>query len=202
MSFPAGFNVVDALVGVFLLAGLVGGVRRGLSGELARAVIAVACIAVAALYARPLADWAMGRFDLTPRQAYGGALFALLLGAYAALTAVRLLLGVLLVFHFKGKLELFGGALCGLLRSAVVLCLVLLLLSLMPNPKLHEMITQDSFAGRTVLPHMRPMYETLSERVPELRLPEGAAAGLDRAADEAGEAKEWAEEQLDLGPAD
>jgi len=167
-----GFNIIDAIVGVFLAAGLIGGVRRGLSGELARAVIAVACIVVASLYGRPLADWALNRFGLSPRTSYLAALLALLLGVYLASSLLRMLLGRLMDFQFKGKLERLGGGLCGLLRSGVVVSILLLLLSLMPNPKLRDLITQESSSGRLICPHMRPMYESLSERVPELRIPE------------------------------
>ncbi len=178
-----GFNIIDAIVGVFLAAGLIGGIRRGLSGELARAVIAVACIVVATLYGRPLADWAMNRFDLSPRTSYLTALLALLLGVYLASSLLRMLLGRLMDFHFKGKLERLGGGLCGLLRSGVVVSILLLLLSLMPNPTLSDLITQESWSGRLICPRMRPMYESLSERVPELRIPEQLPADVNEVFD-------------------
>lgn len=170
-----GFNIVDGVVAAFLLAGLIGGVRRGLSGELARATIAVACIAAAVYYTRPLADLAIQRWNLSPRQSYLAALVALVLGAYAVLSMIRVMLGNLMNFQFKGRLERLGGGLCGLLRASVVMSLLLLLLSLAPNDKLHAMIARDSFAGRRICPATRPMYESLSERVPELRVPETTA---------------------------
>lgn len=166
------FNAVDAIVAVFLLAGLVGGVRRGLSGELARAVIAVGCIVAAMLYTQPLADWGARRFGLDADRAYLGALVALLLGSFSALTTIRLLLGNLMDFHFKGRLERVGGGLCGLLRASVVMAIVLQLLSLIPNPNLHRLLSQESWAGRRAIPLLRPMYESLSTRVPALRAAE------------------------------
>lgn len=173
-----GFNIIDGIVAVFLAAGLIGGVRRGLSGELARAAIAVACIVVAAFYGRPLADWAMQRFAWSPRTSYLTALLALLLGVYLASSLLRMVLGRLVDFQFKGRIERIGGGFCGLLRSGVVVSVFLLLLSLMPNDKLRDMITLESRSGQLVCPHMRPMYESLSDRVPELRIPDEPAGEI------------------------
>lgn len=167
-----GYNIVDGLVALFLLAGMVGGVRRGLSGELVRALIAVAAATAAVLYARPVSEWAINQWDLPVRTALIGAFLAVFLGAYLAVTLVRGLMGRLADFRFKGPLERIGGAVCGVARAAGVSGLILLLLGLAPNDNLRNLVMDESVAGRFVTQHVRPLYGQLTERVPEIQVPE------------------------------
>lgn len=167
-----GYNVVDGLVALFLLAGLFGGIKRGLSGEIVRALIAVAAAVAAVLYARPVSEWTIVHWNLPVRVALIGAFVAVFLGAYLAVTMVRVLLGKLADFHFKGPMERIGGALCGTARAAGVSGLILLLLGLAPNENLQSLVVDQSVAGRFVTQHLRPLYAQLSERVPEIQMPE------------------------------
>jgi uncharacterized membrane protein required for colicin V production len=169
-----GYNVVDGLVVLFLGAGLLGGIRRGFSGELVRALIAVAAAAAAVLYARPVSEWAMLHANLSVRAALIGAFIVVFFGAYLAVTFVRVMLGKLADFRFKGPLERIGGALCGLARAAGVSGLILLLLGLAPNDNLQRLVVDESVAGRFVTQHLRPLYSQLSERVPEIQVEEPA----------------------------
>ncbi len=177
----SGFNWVDAVVGVILLAGLIGGVRRGLSGELARVLVATGCIVAVTLYTRPLASWLERRFAHWFGEGTAASmltsLLLLLLGAYVALTLLRLALTALFSFTFKGRVERVGGALLGLARSAIVAALLLLLLSLLPNNAIHNAATEDSFAGRLVTARVQPWYDRLVEKVPAL-------GGLENSANE------------------
>lgn len=174
------FNLVDAIVVIFLIGGLVGGIRRGLSGELARMLIAAGCVATLVFYTRPVADWLVLRFPTwSTYVGYLVAVAACLLGAFAVLTAVRLLLARILNFSFKGPLEKGGGAVFGLLRSGAVAALLLLLLSLLPNDTLRTMISIESRIGNLVTVHLHPWYERLAAQVPELNL--GAPAPRDEA---------------------
>ena len=169
-----GYNLVDGVVALLLLAGLFSGIRRGLSGELVRAMIAVAAVVAAVLYARPVSEWAMRQANLSVRAALIGAFLLVLLGAYVAVSMVRALLGRLADFTFKGKLERLGGGLCGLARAAAVSGLILLLLGLAPNDNLQRLVVDESVTGRLVTQHLRPLYAQLSERVPEIRIEEPA----------------------------
>ncbi len=163
------FNLVDALVAVFLVGGLVGGIRRGLSGELARMLIAAGCVAALVFYTRTVADALAARFpEWSTHATYLTAVAACLAGSYAALTAARLVLARILNFSFKGPLEKAGGAVFGLLRSGAVAALLLLLLSLLPNDTLRSMIAVESRAGSLVTTRLHPWYERLAEQVPEL----------------------------------
>ena len=163
---------MDGVVGLLLLAGLAGGIRRGLSGELVRAIIAVSAVVAAILYMQPASEWIQTRWRLEGRLGVIAGFLAVMLGIYVGITLLRVLLGRLADFTFKGKMERIGGALCGLIRAAAVTSILLLLLGLAPNENLHRLIVDESVSGRFVSQHIRPLYDKLSERVPEIKLPE------------------------------
>ncbi len=171
---------MDAVVLVILLAGLIGGVRRGLSGELARVLVAIGCITAVVFYTEPLAGWLDSRFSNwfgagTAASTLTSVLI-LIIGAYFGLTLIRLALTAVFSFAFKGRVERIGGALLGMTRAAIVAALLLILLSLLPNDSLHRAATADSVAGRFVTARAQPWYDKLVEKVPAL-------GGLDGAAD-------------------
>ena len=166
-----GFNLVDAAVLAFLVGGVIGGIRRGLSGELARVLIAAGCVIAIYAYARPLAEWLGNRHGFDAHIAILSSTIIILLGSYVALTVARLALAALFNFSFKGRPEKIGGAVCGLLRSGFVAMLLLMLFSLLPNDTLHRLITEESRTGRLVTGRVQPLYEKLSEKIPELRAP-------------------------------
>lgn len=171
MNGLSAFNIVDAIVLVLLLFGIFGGVRRGLSGELARIIAIAFSVYAAWRLAQPAADLLGEHTRLSVHDAYVTAWIAVLVLAYLLLLAVRLVLRSLMVFAFKGKLERIGGAVCGLLRTAVVVAVVILFLSVAPQPNIQKAVSQDSYVGRFVCERVRPMYDDLSDRVPEIRLP-------------------------------
>ncbi len=80
-------NVITVLIG-----GVLGGLRRGLSGELSRVLIAAGCVALIYHYARPLAHRMGPRYDLSADVALLIASAVLLLCGYIVLTVVRLAL--------------------------------------------------------------------------------------------------------------
>lgn len=185
-----GFNLVDAAVAAFLLGGLVGGIRRGLSGELARVLIAAGTIAAIYYYARPVANHLLTRYEWSENVALLIASAGVLLAAYVGLTLIRLALAAVFNFAFKGRVEKIGGGLLGLVRSALVAILLLTLFALLPNNTLHRHVAVESRCGRWVNERMHPLLDHVSERMPELRLP-------NKAMDPATDLKvEWMEDAL------
>jgi uncharacterized membrane protein required for colicin V production len=166
-----GFNWVDAGVAAFLVGGVVGGLRRGLSGELSRALIAAGCVAIVYYYSRPAANWLGARYDLSADVALLSAAAGLLLGAYIALTLIRLALAAIFSFSFKGRPEKIGGAICGLLRAALVAALLLTMLALLPHDTLHRHVAVESRIGRWVHERMHPLIDRVADRLPTLKIP-------------------------------
>lgn len=194
-----GFNLVDAVALALLLAGLIGGIRRGLSGELARVMVALVCIFVVYHYTRPFAKWLQDHFHWEAHLALLGGVLALLLGAYIAATLIRMLLSTILNFAFKGKLERIGGALAGLLRSAITVTLFLLLVSFIPNDTVHRVVNEESASGRLVSKYVSPWYDKMAEKMPDLRLPERHEEKWDEDAFEQ-KLDKWESENEPLGP--
>lgn len=166
-----GFTLVDLFVAVFLIAGIAGGVRRGLSGELARALTAAAGIGAGIAYARPLAERLPALWNIETRVATVFAFLLIFLGVYIVINVLRLAVGKLVSFRFKGAWEWAGGGIAGLLRASAVAVLILLLLILAPNDNLHRLIAQESRSGRLVMGYARPLLDRVSTELPALQLP-------------------------------
>ncbi len=166
-----GFNLVDGAAAVVVLVGILGGIRRGLSGELARVIAAGAALYVAWRFAQPMAAWVMDQHPMSYEKGYTVAFFAILLCAFALTWLLRAALRSIMLFAFKGNLERIGGALCGLARASIVVVFLVLLVSLAPAGDLRTAVVDDSFIGPVICRHVRPMYDDLRERTPELPLP-------------------------------
>ncbi|MCS6771250.1 MAG: CvpA family protein [Kiritimatiellae bacterium] len=166
-----GLNLADWFVLAFMIFGLTGGIRRGLSGELTRMLIAAGCVAAVWRFSRPAADWVSTQTGWTGSAALLTAAGAVLLAAYFSLTLLRLATAAVFQFAFKGSAEKIGGALCGLIRSALVAALVLTLLSVLPHEPLHRHVAVESKIGRALYAYTAPWLDRMAEKVPELNLP-------------------------------
>jgi uncharacterized membrane protein required for colicin V production len=166
-----GYNIVDAGIAIFLIGGLIGGLRRGLSGELSRVLIAAGCITIVYFYSRTLADWLITKHNFSSEVALLIAAAALLLGAYIALTLVRIALAAVFSFTFKGRLERIGGAICGTLRTALAAAILLTMLALLPNETLRRHIAVESRLGSWVVSRMHPLIDRVADRFPALDIP-------------------------------
>lgn len=196
-----GFNLVDGIVLAMLLGGLIGGIRRGLSGELARVLVAAACVFVIYRYTRPFAEWIQGRHHFETHLALLLSVILLLIGTYAAATLIRMSLSSILNFAFKGKLERIGGALAGLIRSAIIAALLLVLASFLPLESARRTITEESVSGRFVSTHVAPWYDKMAEKIPELGMPQRAEEHWDEDAFQQ-KLDKWERENETLGPVD
>ncbi|HMP71790.1 MAG TPA: CvpA family protein [Kiritimatiellia bacterium] len=168
---PSWLNPVDAAVAIILLVGLIGGVRRGLSGELARLITFVAAIYLAWLLA-PLAANAFAEEKGIPtHEMFVISFVALLIVLYILLGVIRWILHFVLDFSFRGKLEIYGGALFGLSRYLIFCSVALLLLSKAPSEGVQALL-QGSVSQAAIERFIQPAHQRLSDRFPALRIPE------------------------------
>lgn len=173
-DLPA-FNLIDAVVGVILLMGTLGGLKRGLSGELSRMAAVLIALLAGWKLARPCAAWAVEHLGASQD---GGFLISFILIAVLALLALWLLrkfLRNVMDFAFKGRLEKVGGAVCGLLRAGLIATFLLLALGLAPQPDVQRLVAEKSCFGRLTARYVRPLYDDLRARRPELGLPDPAS---------------------------
>lgn len=163
-------NVTDIAVGVLCLLGMIGGIRRGLSGELLRIIMIGTSVFAGWTMASSGATYLQDYLDWAPGQRMTLSFFGIIAASYIALIIIRLGLRFVIDFKFKGKLEFIGGALIGLTRSALF-CSVVILGLLMPD---YEPITRTistSHAGAWVVKYVQPHYQKLIEENPEFNFP-------------------------------
>jgi len=139
---------LDAAVFLGLLLGTLIGLRRGLSGELARLIGAAAVVYAGLRFHGVLADRLLEHTRVAPPAAPALAFFLLLLGGLLAFALLRRLLQPLLRFGFPGGLERAGGAAAGLTRSGLLLLAMLFFLELTPVDYLQPYVFEKSLTGR------------------------------------------------------
>lgn len=169
MEHAPQFNLVDFVAVVVITLGLIRGVIRGLSRELAELISAGAALFAGWFFYRPLGEY-LGRVSrLSEAASFAAAFTVVLVGAYVLMRVLRLVLRHIMEFSFKGRIEKVGGGIAGLLRVGVVVSAVLLTLALWPNDFLHRHFARESFLGRFLLGRLGPVYEDLAERYPALK---------------------------------
>ncbi len=166
------FNLVDAVFALVLLMGTLGGLKRGLSGELSRVAAMILALLAAWKLAPPCAGWAATQFGISHDQGYLFAAALIILVTLVGLFFLRRALRHVMDFAFKGRLEKVGGGISGFSRALVVAVLGLLVLGYAPHPGFAAAINEGSFCGRLVYRYVRPLYTDLRARHPGLGLPD------------------------------
>ena len=171
-----GFNAVDIVALVWLLIGLWHGVRQGLAGALLRLMAVAIAVGVGVMGYAWLGDKMAGTGRISAPTGDLFAFFVITAATYVALRLLGLMLRDMMTFSFKGKLEPVGGGLVGLVVSAVVITVLLLVLGQWPNPKMRQWFAEESWAGHLVQQELGPAWQRLEQRYPVLKLPENGEA--------------------------
>ncbi len=158
------FNWVDGLFGVVLLYGAAMGTIRGLSHELAMLIGMVAAVIATWLFYEPAADWICGQWGWDPEITRLVAVVGLALLTLFGMRALRIALGAMMTFSFKGPVEWLGGLLTGMARRGMVFLVLLLAASFIPSSWLQRAVMYDSETGRTVLPYLVKEYNAMAEK--------------------------------------
>ena len=158
------FNWVDWAFVAVLLYGAAMGAVRGLSSELATLIGMVVAVIVTRLFYEPVSFWVCARWGWNEQITR---LFAVVLLALLALYGMRLLriaLGAMMTFSFKGLVERVGGLLAGFFRLGVIALVLLLAASFVPSSMLQRAVMYDSAVGRQALPLLVAKYNELAEK--------------------------------------
>ena len=158
------FNWVDWAFAAVLVYGAVMGLVRGLSSELATLISMVAAVIVTRLFYEPVSFWVCERWGWNEQITR---LFAVVLLALLALYGMRLLriaLGAMMTFSFKGLVERGGGLLAGFFRLGVIALVLLLAASFVPSSTLQRAVMYDSAVGRQALPLLVAKYNELAAK--------------------------------------
>ncbi|MDR0993303.1 MAG: CvpA family protein [Verrucomicrobiota bacterium] len=157
-------NWVDWLFLIVLTYGAVLGLIRGLSHELAMLISVVVAGLVTWLGYGPLADWAVDQWKLNIELARLLSIIFLLFASWVGMHLLRIALGAIMSFSFKGMPERLGGLLVGMLRHGALYLVLMLITSFIPFAPLQRAVMYHSSIGRAVLPHLVHGYNTMAQK--------------------------------------
>ncbi len=146
------FNAIDIAALVCLIAGMIIGFKRGLSGELARLISVTLTLALSLRYFRPLADFVISHTRLSEHPAYARPLAFILILCMAGLffLLLRILLQRLMKITFNPKIDRIAGVFAGAARATAIVILLVLALGLWPGAWLTRVFREESAIGRAV----------------------------------------------------
>jgi membrane protein required for colicin V production len=175
-------NATDIVVGVFLLFGLLSGIKRGLSNELFRLISIIIAIAIAYRFDDLGAAWLAEWTDWPAEDLIRPAFFGIIVATYIFLAIIRLALRLFMDFAFKPKIERLGGGLLGLARAVIFAAIILF--ALLAGNFGQTLGVEESVSGQLVRAYVMPRYHAVAEQYPELQLP-AVEEGREEASDEA-----------------
>ena len=157
-------NWVDWLFVAVLLYGAAMGAVRGLSHELATLIGMVVAVIVTRLFYEPVSFWICDKWGWNEEITRLAAVVALALLTLYGMRLLRLALGALMTFAFKGPVERIGGLLAGFVRLGAISLVLLLAASFVPSAWLQRAVMYDSRIGPAVLPLLVEKYNELAEK--------------------------------------
>lgn len=158
------WNWVDWLFVLVLLYGGAMGAVRGLSHELATLIGMVVAVVVTRLFYEPVAAWICGQWGWHPGITRLVAVVVLALLSLYGMRALRIGLGAMVTFSFKGWVERIGGLLAGMFRLGAIYMVLLLVASFVPWAPLQRAVMQQSAIGPAALPHLLVGYNAMAEK--------------------------------------
>ena len=158
------FNWVDWAFAAVLLYGAATGLVRGLSRELATLIAMAVAVIVVRLFYEPASAWVCARWNLDSGITRLAAVVVLALVTLYGMRLLRIALGTLMTFSFKGLVERVGGLLTGVVRQGTVFLVLLLAASFVPSSGLQRAVMYDSATGRTVLPFLVATYNEMAAK--------------------------------------
>ena len=171
------YNWVDAVFAAVLLYGAVMGLARGLSHELATLIGMVVAVIVTRLGYEPVSAWICRQWGWDAEITRLAAVVVLALAALSGMRLLRIALGTLMTFSFKGLVERVGGLLTGMVRQGTVFLVLLLAASFVPSSGLQRAVMYDSATGRMALPFLVATYNEMAAKAAliQAEMPVGVA---------------------------
>jgi uncharacterized membrane protein required for colicin V production len=157
MFFPEWVYTLDILFVVFVLLFVIGGLRHGLSGELARMLALLAFLtALLFFFPRWMQLAAQQWPSLSSRMLQGAVILALLLAALLLSILLQLLLKLLFKSRIGEVADKLAGSLAGLVRGTLIGLALMVGLSLLPSPTLYQTLSEKSSIGSWVCRVLTP----------------------------------------------
>ena len=157
-------NWVDWLFIATLLYGAAMGAVRGLSHELATLIGMGMAGLVTRMFYEPVSAWICEHWGWNPEITRLASVVVLALLALFGMRMVRIALGALMTFAFKGLVERLGGLVAGLFRQGITFLVLMLAASFIPSNWLYRAMTEQSQVGKMALPVLVEEYNTLAQK--------------------------------------
>lgn len=164
-SLIADVNLVDIGAFVFIAVSIVLGARHGLSGELAGAISYLPGLAVVVLCFAPLSDWMADNAGLSWEVSGVLSFAAVILAALAVKLVFRIMLKKMLKAAIEKNADSWGGALSGLVKSAVVTAVFFMAMALLPGSGLRRVFCEESLIGSVLSRAVPSVRDGIAEHV-------------------------------------
>lgn len=158
------FHVIDYVFAGVLLIGAIRGAVIGLSRQVFSLVTLAVAVWVAGRYYTLVADQLVSGGHMKPPTADVTAYVVLVLGVWITSLIIRLVIGMVFSAKFKPAFERTGGALIGLITTAILASALIVAAGMTQHEPTREAVTQRSFVGRQLTSLFPSFYEKLSER--------------------------------------
>lgn len=168
-------NMLDIFLFVIMALGLLQGLRRKLSGEMARFLGTGLSVWAGWYFYHPLGQKIQSITRLSEEESGATAFFVSLVGVFIAVLLLRIIFGKIMEVTFKGgALQYIGGALAGLLRTMLACAALLFFMNLLPSAFIRQSVSENSFFGRIVtrqIPEWWHSIHSVYPDAPELPVP-------------------------------
>ena len=159
------FGILDPFYAAYLIYGLVRGLFRGLPEELAQLLGTLLVFAGARMFYQPVSEVMIEHTKLeNPDASLALAYLLMVLLFFVAWRVITILLKKAIHWTCPEALHRPGGALLGLAKSTVILCLVLTAVTLSGHTFLQDHLVERSWFGRTT---QNVIPEAIEEYLPD-----------------------------------
>ena len=140
-------NAVDVAVIICLMIGAVQGFIRGLSGELAQLLSAVAGFGSGIWIYGPISQWILKNGRLGEDSSKAVSFVAAMVASIVLMIVLRILFKKLISGIIQEKFDKATGAIAGILRAAIFVLMFLILMNLWPHNYINRLFGKESVFG-------------------------------------------------------
>lgn len=150
-------NAVDVAVIICLVIGGIQGFVRGLSGELAQLVSAIAGFGTGIWVYVPISRWVLKHARLDDDMARAAAFAAAMVVAVVLMLVIRYAFKKIISGVIQEKFDKATGAVAGILRAGIFTMMFLILMNLWPHAYINKLFGSESIFGTIAgkaMPHI------------------------------------------------
>lgn len=157
-------NLTDYILIGLILIGALQGLKRGLSGELARVFCFILSLGAGWYFYEPLGTFIRNHTRLDGKGSQLSGFLIIIVSVIALFWIGLAILRSVLDFAFKGRIEKWGGLLIGVARMSLWITTALLAVTVWGNTSLYRVMIQESTIGQSFNETVVPLYKEMAEQ--------------------------------------